>query len=645
MATQEQKMYRDGFISLIGGQDSGTNPALLEPTKASLIVNGMCRGGFLDNRFGYKERGWIFENDEQLEWCEEHLFQGSAFFDPDGQSPMLVFSSGGRIFKVDVLNLFLVSEITPQAGTITVGNFVSPGIGVSKIIAVSDNTAIHIGYPVTIDDGRYLVTAKDTTAGTITIENLDATAGVNVVSGKPVYYLIPNSSLLPRIWTLQAENYLLIQNGSSACIVFDGSTCRRAVRTGEKLEIPTGTAMAYWQGRIWVAVNGNEFEAGNIVDDDIPDSIIQFTEDLYLAEGGRFRVPTQAGNITAMRVLPVLDTSMGQGPLQVYTPTCVFTMNLPVERARWKDVDSPVQTIGIINFGALADWSTVIINGDAWFRAQDGLRSFRLARQEFGSPGNVPHSREMQRIIDGDDEQFLQYGSAVLFKNLLLFTVNPLPVNSGQSAYWRGLGVLDFDLLSSMGQKSPPVYAGLWTGVNVMQVVKGTFRGEERCFMFVRNAEDANELWEIDPNNRFDNDGGRIETVVETREMDYGHPFQIKELETAELWVDSLQGKVEFTLQFRPNWFPCWRPWATKEQCVVARQCTPAECFMFPTLQPGYKTRIGFGQPPDTCENANNMPDRLAYSHAIRLTITGRARVRALLVKARERTEPALAPC
>jgi hypothetical protein len=640
--THEPKILRDGVLSVIGGMDSGLNPALLQPTQAAWISNGMVRGGFLETRYGFKDKPLIFENEEQQSWYEDNLFQGGDFFDPTGTNPMFISSVGGRIFKIDVLNGYQVTEITPVKGTTTSTSFISPPVGTSVIIGVSDNALIHVGYPVTIKDGRYLVTAKSAT-GTITITNYDATPGVNVGSGTPVYYLSPNPSLLPRIWTLQAEQYFLIQNGSDPCIIYDGATCRRAVRTGQKLEVPTGTSMAYWQGRIWVAVNKKEIEAGDIFGG--PTSILDFTETLYLAEGGRFRVPSNAGNITALRVLPTLDTSLGQGPLQIHTGTSVSTLNLPVNRARWKDIDGPVQPIGLINYGALSDYGTIAVNGDVWFRASDGLRSFILARRDFGSWGNVPASREMQRVLESDDEQFLQYGSAVLFRNLLLFTVNPLPINSGRAAYWRGLGVLDFDLLSSMSGKSPPVYAGLWNGVNVMQVVKGKFNGKERCFLFVRNSNDENELWEMDPDDRFDNDGGRIKTVVETREMDFGKPFSIHEIESAELWIDRIEGKVDFNLDYRKDQHPCWKDWGVADVCAVARECTTTGCFNFPTLQPGYRTRIGFGMPPDTCDESDNRPSRLGYTHAVRLEIEGRARIKALIVKARERSEAPYPDC
>lgn len=642
MTNEPRTVYRDGFLSLIGGQDSGRNPSLLQPTQAALIVNMMVRGGFAETRYGFKDRALVFENDEQETWYRDKLLQGGDFFAPIDTSPMFIASVGGRIFKIDVLNGYQVKEITPIRSTATTATFISPAEGSSIVVSVADNSTIHVGYPLIIGSGRYNVTVKG--FNTITITNVDAIAGVNILSGSPVYHLHPNPSLLPKVWTLQAENYFLIQNGSDACIIYDGATCRRAVRTGKKLEVPTGTAMAYANGRIHIAVNRKEIELGDIYGG--PTSIIDFTETTYLAEGGKFRVPH---DITAIKVAPVLDNSLGQGPVQIHTAIGIHTLNLPVDRARWKNLTEPIQTVSLVNYGAMSNYGTIVVNGDVFFRAPDGLRSFVLARREFGSWGNVPVSREMQRILQNDDQRFLQYGSAVLFDNLLLFTVNPLPFNTGRAAYWQGLGVLDFDLISSMGQKAPPVYAGVWNGVNIMQVVKGTFHGKERCFLFVRNPDFENELWEVDPQSRFDNDCGRINWTIETRAMDFQHPYMLHRLEAAELWVDQIEGTVEIDMSYRPDGEQCWQDWGpTKEVCGTAAQCEvpEGECFKFQQYRPVFKSRLGFGAPDDVpCSTVDSKPARLGYFHQCRLQGSGHARVRALIVKSLEQSEPLYAAC
>lgn len=796
------KLLIDGIRSVIGGMHSGIDTILLTVVQAAFLINVMVRGGFAETRFGYKERGLDFENDEHTSTFEDDLFQGAEFFDPTGKDPMLIASVGGRIWKIDVENDYAVSDITPVAGTTVIGAattvtwtnvvgaslvgnvvtktaadgawdagafsnqsiaagngyveftpaqadkhvmigfgdetdagqnylellyaiyltnaafievhesgamkltavpyvitdvfrieiaggvvvykkngvifytsaaaptyplyvdtsifsnggiisgvqlfsalFISPPVGSDLTINVADTSQIHVGYPVIIQNGRYMVTAKTLTS--ITATNLDATAGVNIPYDTPVYYLLPNPSLLPKTWMLQAEGYFLIQNGLDGCIIYDGSTARRAVRNGLKLEVPTGTAMAYWQGRIWVAVNKREIEAGDIFGG--PTTILDFTETTYLAEGGKFRVPSGAGDITALKVLPVLDQALGQGPLQVHTRTSISTLNLPVNRDRWKDIDQPVQPLVGLGYGATSDWSTQPVNTDIFLRANDGLRSVRMGRQDqAGTWSNTPISKEMNRVLENDDEKFLQYSSAVVFRNLLLFTVNPLPFNSGRAAYWRGLGVLDFDPISGMGSKSPPVYAGLWQGVNIMQIVKGTFHQKERCFLFVRNAENKNELWEVDPTSRFDGEAGQIRCRIESRGMDMNKNDTLHNLQSAVLRIDRLEGTANFRLQYRPDGYGCWIPWGNqKTRCATTRVCDPTTetvegfCYEPTTKQPGYLTKIGWGQPEDTCEPFDKKLARVGYVHEFALEFDGAVRIKMLRIKANEEAESA----
>ncbi len=645
--TNNNKLRIDGIRSLIGGMNSGIDPNLLPPSMAAMLINVLVRGGFAETRYGFPEWPFVFENDEHQEWFEDNLFQGAEFFDPTGRDPMFVASVGGRIWKIDVLNDFRVSEITPVNGTTTSADFLSPPLDSSTTVSITDTTNIYVGYPVTIGTGSYMVTAKTLT--TITATNLDATAGANVASGTPVYFLLPNPSLLPKTWMLQAEGFFLIQNGLDGCIIYDGATARRAVRSGQKLEVPTGTAMAYWQGRIWVAVNKRNIEAGDIIGQTQPGAttIIDFTEATYLNEGGPFRVPSGAGDITALKVLPVLDTSLGQGALQVHTENGISTINLPVDRDRWKDVDSLIQPIALLGAGATSDKSTWPVNMDMFFRAPDGVRSYRMSRQDqAGTWSNTPISREMNRVLEHDHEKFLQHSSAAVFRNLLLFTVNPLPFNSGRAAYWRGLGVLDFDPISSMGQKAPPVWTGLWQGVNIMQIVKGTFRNAERCFLFVRNAENKNEIWEVDPEHRFDGVDGKIRCRIESRGLNFGTE-EPHNLQSALLRIDQLHGEADFRLYYRPDASPCWLTWGEeKTRCATVRECeVTEECQDLTEFQPGYKTKIGWGQPDNTCEEFDNKPARLGYVHEVALEWDGWARIKLLRIKANEESESSHPDC
>src|SRR5688572_13597250 len=69
-----------------------------------------------------------------------------------------------------------------------------------------------------------------------------------------------NPANLPMAWAIQAENYFIIQDGSTLPIIYNGAS---AVRSTEN-QIPVGRQMAYYMGRIWVA-KGRDYLAGDII--------------------------------------------------------------------------------------------------------------------------------------------------------------------------------------------------------------------------------------------------------------------------------------------------------------------------------------------------------------------------------------------
>jgi len=295
----------------------------------------------------------------------------------------------------------------------------------------------------------------------------------------------PSSSIIPKVWMVQAENYLVVQDGQSRPMIYDGSSTRRAGDT----EVPVGSGpMAYGMLRLWVAM-GKNYVAGDVAGG--PTGVLSFTENDYIAEGGEFSLPMSAGNIVAMRFTATPNTSLGQGELLLFTPDAVFSNAAPVDRDAWKNLTQPIQTITLINNGGQSQNSTVLVNGDVFMRAKDGIRSVIQAVRNFvqGQWGNTPLSNEVVRVIDKDNRALLGFSSAVEFDNRMLMTCQPVPLVNG--CYHNGLVVLDFDLVTGMGEKLPPAYDGLWTGLQIYQVVKGKFGGVERCFAMCRSETDG----------------------------------------------------------------------------------------------------------------------------------------------------------
>lgn len=638
MAKNLRNILVDGWTNLLGGLDSSRAPNLLPKNACAFAVNVTLRDGFAETRPPFVKRTLTFQSDDAADWWARHRIQGWEYFDPLDSPPLIAASIGGRVFTIDPLANFLVREIVPTKSSATTAAFISPPIDLTTTISVSptvsggSTTDMESGFVVTIGDGDYVI--QSVTNLNLVVKNLTATPGVSVPSGSMVVYLDRNPINRPKAWLKQAEQYLIVQDGQSAAIIFDGAKSRRAIAS--ESEVPTGTAMEFNEeiGRLVIAVGHNEITIGDI------ENILKFTETIPLNEGGNFRMPHKFGEIVAIRMMANLDRSNGQGAMLVFAERGMSAFNLPVARATWKNLPYPLQINMPLRFSAASHTGIVQVNADMFFRAKDGLRTFIMAIREFGKWGNVPLSREMNRIIGRDDENLLQFASAELSNNRLLFTVTPQPdAIAGCGAYFKGLAVLDFDLINSLGDKMPPVYDGLWSGLDFTGLITGEFNGEDRSFAFVRTPTGGVDLWELMKTGAFDGDDGKIEAQLESRAMDFDKPDEEKRLEACEIWVDKVWGETTFVLEYRSDQYTCWLPWATRKICNVTKDCE-TDCGLVREFQEGYRSRIAFGQPPDTDEANALKLARNGYQFQVRITWTGRARIRMGLIRATIVPEP-----
>lgn len=641
MRHESKKIVSDGFVSLLGGVDSSRSPSLIQQDQAAWAGNVDFRNGFPKTRPRFFQVPLTYPTDEIADWVENHALQGSVVFYPEYRQAVIVASIGGRIFEISEDGQ--VSEITPVLLTTTIAGFTAPAVDDEVVVMVSDAGIVKEGLPITINGSRY--TVESVSGMSVTVTNLNATPGA-VASGATVIALDANSSTNGRAWMQQAEIFLIIQDGQRLPIIYDGSKSIRSDIT--KQQVPAGTVMAYGKGRLWVAVQGNKFVAGDIVGGEVHnpdyervDSVLYFTENTFLKGGGAFSVPLQSGNITAMIFMPVLDTSTGNGPLLVFTESAVFSCDASEDRDTWGATRSPIKTIVIVGSGAVGQYAVAqTTNSDIFYRAKDGVRSFYLAMRQFtNSWGNTPNSTEMDRVLPFDDPLLLQYGSMIQFDNRLLFTVQPLPTL--ENAYHRGIGVLDFNLISSMRGKAPPVYEGVWSGFQPTLLFKGTISGVERAFAWGRSASGLNQLWEFGKNSGFDNSDARVSSFLETRSM-FGRsqnasPLTAKRIESIELFIDDIKGTVDFTLYYKPDQYPCWVTWGRVQSvCSDYRTCdadSDGECEDPVVKRPTYKTRLNFGQPSDTDQDVDDKPARMCYEAQFRLQWVGHCRIRKGLIR------------
>jgi hypothetical protein len=472
-----------------------------------------------------------------------------------------------------------------------------------------------------------------------------------------------NSPIRPIAYFCQADVYMVVQDGFATPLIMQGvTTVRRATNT----EVPVGRSMAFGQGRLWLA-SGRNLQAGDIYGG--PTSVVSFTEGTYLSEAkGGFLVPLQAGDIVGVAFLEVGDTSTGQGDLLVFCRKAVWSVQAGVPRTSWQTTPRML-SISLTNIGGTSHRAIVDVNGDCYFRAKDGWRSYRVARNEqfysqYGMAwGYTPMSLEMKRVIDNDTVSLLDYGGAVQFKNRMLGLASPqtyqtpVPsVGTFEGVYFRSIVALDFDIVSGMRQKQPPAWDGEWLGLNVLQLLANDFTFVERCVAFVRNTTTGhNEIWEITDENFYDANQAPIQSVIETKTLDCQKPKNLKMLRRGDLYFTNVLAQTDVEIQYRSDGYPNWIPWhkfSINSQghqlpgnpggalCNIPQCTVPGTC-----AAPGVGAQGGywFQQPlptPDTiCDPTVNKLLRNGFEFQFQISWIGPATLHALVIDCNEQIE------
>ena len=586
MAQTKSRVQGSAQVSFEGGCDSNLHPRLIQPNQVAWAVNCTIRGGTIGPRPGFVKRTLTYEGG-----AEANFQSATAKFQGAGYYR----SSSG------------IGEILLSVG--------------GRIFAIEP------------ENGFY---TRDITPG----------------SGR-------NSAKPDRVTFEQAERWMVIQDGHDAPILYNRAESRRTA--SDNTEVPPASASAYGNGRLWVA-RESEYAAGDLVGSSSGDptinrvdAVLKFTENDYLNEGGAFATPTNAGPITALKVMSSIDTSVGQGDLVVFTENSAFATVVPTDRTQWKNLSYPVQRL-ISPTGAVGPYSPVNVNGDLYFRSSDGLRSLILARRDFSDPGMTPISMEINRALDQDDSRLLAHTSGVLFRNRLLHTcIGHRNTPSGETPASRGVthkGIvsLDFAPVSGIRAKAPLAYDGLWTGLDILHLVQGTFGGVDRCFILSLNSSNQIELWEIDPSATHDYNGTTskgIEWFFETRQVFFDSPFEKKRLDRFETWVRSVQGTVDFTLYTKPDDSVNWNLWKQWQEDAKINVCDgDSGCLPINFYNPSYRPRRSVAYPPDTCESLDpKKPVNEGYAFQFRLKGVGHARVDLMRFFAEQRNEDVYESC
>lgn len=640
---------RDGSPTFISGMDASREPSDISRTSYAFGINVTCRGGPAKTRPGWFKHDLTFTGGLGLQLpltfgpnpvetgFVSGYFQEGRFYNGNG-IPSLLSSHSGRQFRID-LETFSVTEITPTKAfsTFTTAGFTIPAVNGTVQMIVSDASRMSLLFPLITVSGHTLSLTQIQSSTTVLLTNKDA-ASVGVVIGTPVTVSFigydPNDPTQQLNWSTQAEQFWILQDNQSLPIIFDGA---KAFRSNPALyQVPVGNVMAEVNGRLAVALPDRQsYRVGDIVfgSSGTPlyggrDAVLYFTENNYLNEGGDFvaRVygaPSDSGSILSMKAGAQTDSALGQGPLIIGTPNVVFTSQLPFDRTIWKSLSNILQTSNPI-IGPVSQNAVVNVNTDQWYRSLDGIRSYITAQRQFnGSWGNTAQSNELDDLLDFDSQMWLEHASAVLFQNRLLTTVSPQQSPNG--IYHRGLVSLDFDLTTTLSQRAGPAWEGVWTGLRILKIVTGKVNNVDRCFMYALNESSQIELWELSQEDKFDQKSNqvRIQSELQLPSYNCGDSDRFKKIETGRLLVTAISGKVDYTVTYRSDEWPCWVLWVAGEECSKNADCGPFSCSGPQQYADEPRRPIRLPTPSDDENCISNNIAKVGYEHQIRLNVTG----------------------
>jgi len=378
------------------------------------------------------------------------------------------------------------------------------------------------------------------------------------------------SETVDRMHFCQAEQYLVVQDGTNGPMIVEGpAASRKAVQAAPDSEVPTGTIMAYCHGRLFIKTTDRGFIAGDINKPNSATDVLRFRETEYLAGGGAFFTPANLGNITAMTWAQAYGTATGQGPLVVMCEWgwCSYAVYHP--RLDWQDV-SIMKIEG--GTGCATEYGVTRMNEDLLFVGWNGLEDMALISSEAATAHRMTNLNTEVEYFAETEVSYRRFSCAARFDNRLLYTAIGETVdaedNSGDPIddyRYAGLVALDFiprDGISSLGKTKLPAYDGLWTGVHPMGLASGIFNYDEHCYVLGKDDDGVNHLYRLMKEQGHDKETIPIECALYTRGMpfvDYESdnprpiPYMEKKLYDGHLWISESQEELDIMLSVCPD--------------------------------------------------------------------------------------------
>lgn len=598
----------DGSFDWTGGVDSSKVTTI----QSELNPNGIHRDQVMwANNATFRTIGILQRTGWQplLKILDSGRWQGGFMYEPDGANPYLVCSISGNIYKVLLEPPYSVTNLSLAFG------LTNPPDAEMAFFVQGENQLV-------IQAGDFF------TPGTPVMGTTDATGRT-----------------LPLFW-----------NGTILRRSIGITTAAPVIAPGQN-EIPAATAMDYYGNRIWYAQARAVFGSDMIgalsgtPGERFRDAILNVTENPLCFGGDGFTVPTNSGNIRAIKHSANLNVALGQGQLYIFTRKVIYQLTVPTTRTDWIGADTNNQprldVVQLVN-GSVGDRCVVPVNGDLFYQSfEPAVRSLIRAVNNFGDGqwGNTPISQNEDRALQFNDRALMKFSSGIEFNNRVLMAILPTLAADGVNVIHQGIAPLDFDIVTNLEQKSKPIWEGIWDGLQILELHTGDFGGLQRAFASNINEDGSINIWELTTSDRMQNGDNRVTWGVEFPAFTWatsGYEYRLKQLNSGELWIDKLAGTVDLDVYYRSDAEPCWRFWFHHQIC--AGRCEDQDSVLtgypcVPTRE-GYVYTIVFPEPLAVCNQMHVRPTTQGYQFQTKIVLKGWCRIRGLLLYALPKPKP-----
>lgn len=568
-----EPLLYDGTLNFAGGQNAGLEPNLIADNQYALGINVTAENGSLRPRWGLIHL-------DKLDWSQAGLYTRKSGFKVAFEQ---VFNSGR-------FQAFIPYSIGPDYYIIYV---------VSGFI--------------------FLINTQ-----TFIVKVLNPTDPVNVNAN--------------RVNWSSAGPFLVIFDFPNVPFILDGIMIRRS--DPQKDEVPVSVLGTHNQNRLAIANAGIDWTAGDPAGNPLtPDAPITFTEINLNSSpfvGDVYQVPTanqNNDNITAMGFLQVLDQSTQIGSLLVATQHSIYSYPTFLPRDQWQgNATNPTNVFGslLLSTGIAGQRAQVNVNSDFIFLSPEGkVYALTMARDDQYRWSNGPISREVQNFLIYIDPSLVEVSVAAKFKNKIFITCNPHRVvasnaegNIQYDFVNSGCVVIETDNMASLGNKTPPTWAGAWTGVGFLDMVENN-----NTFYVAAKIDGKNSLLIWDPKQTYDVINGKvrnIRSVVQTKQYDNKDGTLNKEIHSLDLGLRKVKEKLKFSVEYRPDVLENFTFWSDGEYTAPVTQCKAFPLFPNGLQSQGIRDLNIGGVSGKDCNPASQ--DQLRWYKAVQIQVTLEAR-------------------